>query len=99
MRPCTAVGVLFLIYQLLDVSALYDDSEVNKREAGRFLSHVLLHFFFLFVIQKFTHSQAFTVANNSSSWLGPFGFFKISNSIASVTSDRYRMQFLRSITV
>ena len=35
MRPCTAVGVLFLIYQLLDVSALYDDSEVNKREAGR----------------------------------------------------------------
>ena len=58
MRPSTAVGVLFLIYQLLDVSALYDDSEVNKREAGRFLSflsHVLLYFV-LFVLQKFTHS-------------------------------------------
>ena len=60
MRPCTAVGVLFLIYQLLDVSALYDDAEVNKREAGKLYSRLLVYFFLLLVLQKLNHSKVFT---------------------------------------
>ena len=51
MRPCTALGVLLVLYQLLEVSAIFEDTETSKRgREFRFHKVTKLEYLFLHVV-------------------------------------------------